>query len=242
MIIDCISDLHGELPELKGGDLLIVAGDLHARDEYKEHVEFAQWFKNLNYKKKIVIGGNHDNFLYHNIRKERTIVMPAMDCHYLCDSGTEIKIEEDVEEDHKFKGSITYKKKRKLKIWGSPWTARFNNQNPKCMAFSLRDDTELGEKWNKIPDDIDILVTHCPPYGILDYCSIGRVGSRSLFNKVRDSNIKLHVFGHIHENGGRIHELTRTEGLFQGSSVTFVNAALMNQFYKPVNEIVRIVL
>jgi len=28
MIIDCISDLHGYYPELEGGDLLIIAGDL----------------------------------------------------------------------------------------------------------------------------------------------------------------------------------------------------------------------
>jgi Icc-related predicted phosphoesterase len=32
MIIDCISDLHGAQPKLEGGDLLIVAGDLTARD------------------------------------------------------------------------------------------------------------------------------------------------------------------------------------------------------------------
>lgn len=37
MIIDCISDLHGYYPELGGGDLLIVAGDLTARDTPEEH-------------------------------------------------------------------------------------------------------------------------------------------------------------------------------------------------------------
>jgi hypothetical protein len=32
VIIDCISDLHGNEPKLPGGDILIIAGDMTARD------------------------------------------------------------------------------------------------------------------------------------------------------------------------------------------------------------------
>ena len=42
MIIDCLSDLHGHYPSLDGGDLLIVAGDLTARDKLEEHYEFSR--------------------------------------------------------------------------------------------------------------------------------------------------------------------------------------------------------
>lgn len=224
MDITLVSDLHGYYPKLDGGDLLIIAGDLHARDEHKEHIEFAIWLQKLDYKKKIVIGGNHDNFLSQNVRKGITVIMPSMDCHYLCDSGT------------KFEG---------LKIWGSPWTATFPGMNPRCMAFTLDTEEQLKEKWDLIPDDVDILVTHSPPFGQLDQVGTqysASVGSMSLLNKVIHTKIRLHVFGHIHENGGRIHELVRTEGLFQGSSVKFVNAALMNEYYEPVNKPMRIKL
>lgn len=43
MIIDCISDLHGYYPELKGVDLLIVAGDLTTSDKHHQYIEFIKW-------------------------------------------------------------------------------------------------------------------------------------------------------------------------------------------------------
>lgn len=51
MIIDCIADLHGHYPKLEGGDLLIVAGDLTARDTLDEHINFSQWLEKQYYKK-----------------------------------------------------------------------------------------------------------------------------------------------------------------------------------------------
>ena len=61
MIVDCIGCLHGARPHLEGGDLLIVTGDLCARDEYDEYVAFFEWLKKQKYRKKIFISGNHDN-------------------------------------------------------------------------------------------------------------------------------------------------------------------------------------
>lgn len=63
MDITAISDLHGHYPELPGGDLLIVAGDLTSRDTQEQHLQFLSWIGKQDYKKKIWIAGNHDNYL-----------------------------------------------------------------------------------------------------------------------------------------------------------------------------------
>lgn len=50
-----------------------------------------------------------------------------------------------------------------------------------------------------IPNDIDILITHCPPYGILDE----NLGSPDILNFVLKARPKWHLFGHIHATGGQ---------------------------------------
>jgi len=213
MKIDCISDLHGNYPELEGGDLLIIAGDLTAMDTIDEFIQFRTWVSTQQYRKIVIIGGNHDNCL-----QDKSFEWPRdpawkKDHSYLEDSGTE------------FEG---------LKIWGSPWTARFPNQNPECMAFAL-DADELKSKWDLIPEDTDILITHSPPYGILDHTWKLRTGCSDLLERVKHINPKLHVFGHIHENGGKSEQLDIYKTIF-------VNASVVNENYKHINKPVPIVL
>lgn len=57
--------------------------------------------------------------------------------------------------------------------------------------------------WDAIPSDVDLLVTHGPPYGILDVNSEHKhSGSQDLRGKVLKIKPKYHVFGHIHESHG----------------------------------------
>ena len=71
MIIDCIADLHGYLPPLEGGDLLIVAGDWTARDTFPEILKFFMWIAKLDYKKKV----DFDAFRYLTVRvTEKNVV------------------------------------------------------------------------------------------------------------------------------------------------------------------------
>ena len=216
MIIDCIADLHGFRPKLKGGDLLIIAGDLNARDTLKEHLEFSQWLAHQEYRKKIVIAGNHDSLM------QDWAPMELDDMEYLCDSGTE------------FEG---------LKIWGAPWTPWFKGVNPNCKAF-MKSDSKLSKQWDKIPMNIDILITHGPAYGILDGIpmedgTLFHTGSQSLHAWLKDAERpRYHICGHIHEAFGQEEYFpTYLDNMMQS-----INCSYVNEKYKPVNHPVRIEL
>src|ERR1043166_6675558 len=141
MIVDCISDLHGSYPKLCGGDLLIVAGDLTAQNLKEQYFEFFAWLDKQEYERIIVVAGNHDGLF---LRREyiNSFLSGTSRIDYLCDSGAQV---ED------------------FKVWGSPWTPTFYNW------YFMRDrGEEIKAKWDLIPDDTDILVTHGPPMGIQD--------------------------------------------------------------------------
>jgi Icc-related predicted phosphoesterase len=226
MKIDCTADLHGSFPELEGGDLLIIAGDLTSNDTVLAWKAFFDWLQKQDYRKKIYIAGNHDNFLVSCLNSTLakdvyTDLKLDDDTEYLCDSGTE------------FEG---------LKIWGSPWSLWFKGINPHCTAFTGREG-DLRNKFELIPKDTDILITHSPPLGILDriheWGDIDKpldFGLNSLRQQLYGERIKprLHVFGHIHENYGHIPKMLDFPG------VQFVNAAHMNREYEPVNKPIRI--
>jgi Icc-related predicted phosphoesterase len=72
---------------------------------------------------------------------------------------------------------------------------------------------------------LDVLITHGPPFGILDQTAPGEVhlGCEELRKAVEEKKPRVHLFGHIH--GGA--------GLFEHGVTRFVNAAYLNERYKP---------
>ncbi len=96
-----------------------------------------------------------------------------------------------------------------------------------------------------IPEDVDILITHNPPYMILDQIQTeygASVGDQDLRYELENRlKPKLHVFGHIHENGGRQLVLKRP-GYGTENNITCVNASVVNESYKMVNKPVRIIM
>lgn len=231
MIIDCIADLHGYYPKLEGGDLLIVAGDLTARHTEKEWHEFATWLDKQDYKKIVFIAGNHDIMIekWDKEQDAEGYQGPVSDTNdrieYLCDSGTE------------FEG---------FKIWGFPWNKRFIGMNPHCMAFTYYD-----EEWykdnvlNKIPNDVDILISHGPSWGLHDKNIYGeQCGSIALTKWCAEhiSSLKLFVCGHIHEAYGKYDMRNIQEQLDSIFTPVFVNCSHVNERYHPVNKPVRVIL
>jgi Icc-related predicted phosphoesterase len=197
--------LHGELPELNGGDLLILAGDYTARGRSKQWESFYQWVQRQNYHKKVMVAGNHDNDLYTN-NTARLESCEEFGYTYLCDTGTE------------FEG---------LKIWGSPWVKVVRSWHEEVKKFGFASDIALKNKFDLIPDGLDILVTHGPPLHILDTNAWGLpCGSMCLQNIVLEKKPKIHIFGHIHERHG--HE--------EHGGTKFFNVAIMNENYEAVNK------
>lgn len=62
--------------------------------------------------------------------------------------------------------------------------------------------------YSQIPDSTEILMTHGPPFGMLDKIKHGNrhVGCDKLLARLQTGlpNLRLHVWGHIHEDRGVI--------------------------------------
>lgn len=76
-----------------------------------------------------------------------------------------------------------------------------------------------------IPEHTDILITHQPPYGILDLSDNYHYGSKILLQRIELIKPHLHLFGHIHN----------AYGCSQLHGITFSNAALLGENYKLIN-------
>lgn len=224
MIIDCVADLHGYEPELQGGDILIIAGDLTASDRPIQYGHFAAWLERQKYRKKIFIAGNHDNYLEKEGLKSIQDIYNDLNGEYLQDSGCE------------FEG---------LKIWGTPWSLWFDGINPHCKAFT-GSERQLAAKYEMIPDDTDILISHGPSWGLHDtlHRSDERVGSPALTNWIARhvNTLKLFVCGHIHEGYG-IHDIRAFQDeIGDKRTPVLVNASYIDQDYEPVNKPIRVIL
>lgn len=198
--IVCISDTHGQHRSLNlpEGDILIHAGDISRVGKLNEIIEFNSWLGTLNYKHKIIIAGNHDFIFENEYNLAKSLITNAI---YLEDSGVEIE---------------------GIKFWGSPVSPRFYD-----WAFNRDRGEDIKKHWDKIPKNIDVLITHGPPYGVLDKTVSGEnVGCEDLLSKIQEIKPKFSIFGHIHEG----------YGIFKDKGITFINACSLNERYKIKNE------
>lgn len=193
------SDLHGNLPEVEECELLLICGDImplniQVDDEYSiEWLKgpFRDWCIDCKAKQVVFIAGNHDFSLYWH-RKE-------LDKYFL-NSGKIVYLKDELFE---YKG---------LRIYGTPWCHRFGN-----WAF-MRDDGELTSKFDSIPQNIDILMTHDAPYGIHDviiedvpFKSNEHIGSALLRIALMDKSPKYHFSGHLHGTDHSVVQFNNTK-------------------------------
>lgn len=196
-----LADTHCRHHHLKlpAGDVLLHAGDVTMRGLRSELLDFLLWFASQPHRHKIFIGGNHDFCLEQLPAAQIQALLPP-GVTYLNDSGTAID---------------------GIRIWGSPVSPFHHN-----WAFNRHRGAHIRRHWQKIPADTQILITHAPPFSILDQLvSEKNSGDKDLLERVQELQPAFHLFGHIHEAYG-----TSRKG-----NTRFINASLMNENYDLVN-------
>jgi Icc-related predicted phosphoesterase len=179
------------------GDILIHAGDLTNVGDTRDVYDFNDFLGEQPHPYKIVIAGNHDFCFESDSQRCREILTNAI---YLQDEAMLLH-------------GITF--------YGSPWQPWFLN-----WAFNLERGPEIRQKWDRIPVETDVLITHGPPYGYLDYTrNKAYVGCRDLLEVVERIHPRLHVFGHIHEGAGTS----------RNDYTTFINASSCTADYHLLN-------
>ncbi|VDM38398.1 unnamed protein product [Toxocara canis] len=250
----CIADTHEKLGKIMGrippGDVLIHAGDLTNFGDRHELIKFNDLIGCLPHKYKVVIAGNHDlgfedcedlsrRGKSYRDRGTSEGYKLLTNCIYLQDS--EVKFIAGIElvswvhrnvktEEYNGKGGANRKNRQSeericfqlygIRIYGSSWHPLPG------YSFSRDRGQPLLEKWNAIPEGIDVLVTHSPPLGHSDNFKGTHWGCSELLNTV-EHRVKplFHVFGHVHEQNG-----VTTNGV-----TTFINASICNHALDPIN-------
>ena len=175
MRLICLADTHNQHLDIPipEGDILIHAGDCTDAGTLNETKDFLNWFSSQPHKHKLLVPGNHD-FFFEKPGIEEYI---PEDVHLLIDAGFEIE---------------------GIKFWGSPMTPGLDN-----WAFNRERGKKIKKHWNLIPGTTDVLITHTPPYGILDEIGSGvKLGCEELTQFLKIVQPSYHLFGHIHHAAG----------------------------------------
>lgn len=200
MKIACISDTHQHHKKIimPKCDVIVHAGDFTYHGKMDETTKFLDWYADQKSEHKILICGNHEVEIsktpdvLEKLCQDRGIVL-LHNSHVIIDG---------------------------VKFFGSPYTPTFGHG----WAYMGSDDS-LMHHWNVADGDVDVLVTHGPAFGKLDRTLSGvRAGSKSLHSEIHGRlwNLKLHIFGHIHEDRGTM----LTTGFDMTENYLAVNASI----------------
>lgn len=220
MILAAISDLHGDIPEIPKCDVLCISGDIIPLDIQRSTTKSCKWLKNefmpvmmgSDCKHIIMTWGNHD-FIGHVLYRDGHSGEEQTKMFFGDDSKFHILIDEFVE----IEG---------VKFYGTPWI-------PELSGWAFYNTSEnLKEIFEKIPEDIDVLLTHCPPKigtqgVVLEKCwnYLKNFGCEELYNVLKEKTFEkelLVLSGHIHSGNHNIE---------QKENVRYVNVSLKDENY-----------
>ena len=199
--IVCISDTHGrhrDIANMPDGDVLIHAGDFTHFGKVTDAKDMNKWFEELStkYRHIIVVDGNHEA----NAQFKKSTGSILNHATFLRNGMAAIEM---------FPSELTGGVRATVKVFGT--------------AFSWPLDPEGvhpdADPYQYLPEDVDVVVAHIPPYGYNDAAG----GCRLLLKAVQRTKPTLVVSGHIHEAHG---VATDSNG------VTYVNASICGQHYK----------
>lgn len=187
----CISDTHEKhwLLDVPKGDVLIHCGDILFQDRGKgtdKLIDFNEFLNTLPHTHKIVIAGNHDAVCARYSQAEVQSFLSS--CIYLDNQLTMI-------------GG--------LRIYGCANSRIFGSRN---SAFQL-ESTELSAILDRVPTDLDILMTH-----VGKKCEL----TDEMVTRVQP---KVHVYGHFHNQ----------YGVSSRSPTVSINASSLDGFYSPTH-------
>lgn len=203
-----ISDTHLRDLNVEDGDILIHSGDALNAGSFEELIKFKEQLMAIKdkYKHIIFVPGNHD-FIFEDSFFTACVFLQQDIDNLIILNNTSVEIEG-------------------IKFYGTPDQPFFYD-----WAFNKLPD-ELKKSYANIPEDTQVLITHCPPKGILDYvCNQfnpngSNVGSMELLQELpRLKQLKMHMFGHIHYSYG--------VKLLDG--VQYSNGAICDERYVAVN-------
>lgn len=196
-------------------DVLLHCGDLTQVGGVSSFKKALKMLGSIEAELKLVIAGNHDLELdgnywdnqcadeeYPEDREDHDMAVDCMSQNLANDAGV-VFLNEGT---HTF----TLKNATTFKIYVSPYTPAFggwafayrHNEDRFNQPHQVADHTKVCIATNPIPNDIDIVMTHGPPKGILDECPQGHVGCDNLLQAIRRVKPLMHCFGHIHEGYG----------------------------------------
>ena len=187
-----ISDIHGDLSvKIQPCDVLCICGDIVPLEVQVNSKKSKRWLKELFIpwcskqpcKKVLVVGGNHDFFLWHHPLQMKEMVKEEEKIEYLLNEGYE------------FEG---------VKFFGTPLCKEFGYW---AFMYPYEEQDRILDKaleeWGK---NIDVLLTHDSPYGVSDvildkscpWATDEHIGNKSLEAFIIKTAPKLHLHGHLH--------------------------------------------